>query len=420
MPKKHTFEYVFDYFKEQNCKLLSTEYTGNKNKLEYMCSCGNKSSISFGNFKKGHRCSKCGNNEKFTFDYVSKFFKEQNCELLSTEYTNSITKLDYICTCGNIAKIGFSSFKAGNRCMKCGGSEKLTFEYISNYFEEQNCKLLSTEYINSRTKLKYMCKCGNNSTINFHSFKGGNRCMKCSGKEKFAFEYVFNYFKEQNCELISKEYINGKSKLDYICKCGNTSTINFHSFKNGNRCRKCAGNETHTFEYIFNYFKEQDCKLLSIEYINSYTKLNYICSCGDNYSTTFNSFQNGHRCRGCGIEKAMKNSYSYKKYIFPSGNTRDIQGYEHFALNELIKNFSENQILTDRKDMPVIKYTQNGKSYNYYPDIYIPHINKIIEVKSDWTLEKHYIKNMLKSLETKKKYIFEFWIFDGKGNKVIV
>ena len=34
---------------------------------------------------------------------------------------------------------------------------KFTYEYVYNYFKEQKCKLLETEYINSSTKMKYKC-----------------------------------------------------------------------------------------------------------------------------------------------------------------------------------------------------------------------------------------------------------------------
>ena len=48
--------------------------------------------------------------------------------------------------------------------------KKLTFEYVENFFKEQKCKLLETEYINAHTKMKYKCSCGNDSDTNFNKF----------------------------------------------------------------------------------------------------------------------------------------------------------------------------------------------------------------------------------------------------------
>lgn len=37
--------------------------------------------------------------------------------------------------------------------------KKLTYENVYNYFKQYECKLLEIEYINSKTKMKYICKC---------------------------------------------------------------------------------------------------------------------------------------------------------------------------------------------------------------------------------------------------------------------
>ena len=87
--------------------------------------------------------------------------------------------------------------------------------------------------------MKYICKCKNESEIIFSSFKNGHRCIKCSGNEKLTYEYVYNFFKENDCELLETEYINCDTKLKYKCKCYNKSEILFNDFKNGTRCNMC-------------------------------------------------------------------------------------------------------------------------------------------------------------------------------------
>jgi len=49
--------------------------------------------------------------------------------------------------------------------------KKLTFEYVKQYFEDRGCELLETEYINSKIKMRYICKCGNEAEIKFNSFQ---------------------------------------------------------------------------------------------------------------------------------------------------------------------------------------------------------------------------------------------------------
>lgn len=72
--------------------------------------------------------------------------------------------------------------------------KKLTYDFIKNYFKEHECVLLENEYINSRIKMKYKCKCKNESNITWNNFKQGKRCAKCGGTEKLTYENVYNYF----------------------------------------------------------------------------------------------------------------------------------------------------------------------------------------------------------------------------------
>jgi len=119
--------------------------------------------------------------------------------------------------------------------------------------------------------------------------------------------------------------------------------------------------------------------------------------------------------------KMQENGKKYKKYIFPSGEVRNVQGYEPFALDILINSFKEEDIKTDRLEVPSIIYKINEKIRIYFPDIFIPSINKIIEVKSDWTYECNKEINDVKSKTSKEKgYNFEFWIFDERRNLKII
>jgi hypothetical protein len=122
-------------------------------------------------------------------------------------------------------------------------------------------------------------------------------------------------------------------------------------------------------------------------------------------------------------EKQNKNSYYLKEYILPSGIKINIQGYEHFALDELFKeNMNESDVITGCKNVPIIWYNdETGKKHRHYVDIYIKSQNKCIEVKSSWTLIKQ--KNIIFLKQTAAKelgYIYEIWVYDSKGNKISV
>jgi hypothetical protein len=105
----------------------------------------------------------------------------------------------------------------------------------------------------------------------------------------------------------------------------------------------------------------------------------------------------------------------------PSGEIRKVQGYEPFALKELVKIYEEDQIKTDRKDVPCIQYEFDKKKKYHFPDIFIPHENKIIEVKSTWTYKcKNDNIQLKKKASEEQKFIYEIWCFDKKGKRVEV
>jgi hypothetical protein len=119
--------------------------------------------------------------------------------------------------------------------------------------------------------------------------------------------------------------------------------------------------------------------------------------------------------------KTLKSGFRQKKFEMPSGRVVKLQGYEPFALRDLLKLYDETQIRVDSEgSMPNIMYdTPDGKSHRYYPDIFIPHENKIIEVKSRYTAGKGGRNVQLKKDGTiKQGYIYEIWCYDGKGNRV--
>jgi hypothetical protein len=121
------------------------------------------------------------------------------------------------------------------------------------------------------------------------------------------------------------------------------------------------------------------------------------------------------------FEKAEKNAKKFKEYKMPSGTIRKVQGYEPFALDTLLKTYTEEQIKTDRKEVPRVSYEVDGKKKYYFPDIFIPHENKLIEVKSCWTIKIEPEKIKAKEDACKEQgYEFEIWCYNGKGVRVSV
>lgn len=119
------------------------------------------------------------------------------------------------------------------------------------------------------------------------------------------------------------------------------------------------------------------------------------------------------------MERMQKNAKKFKEFKMPSGTIRKVQGFEPFALNDLLKTYTEDQIKTDRKDVPRIQYDTNGKKRYHFPDIFIPHEKKLVEVKSTWTYSCKTDNIQLKKKACEEQgYLYEIWVYDGKGKKI--
>jgi len=117
----------------------------------------------------------------------------------------------------------------------------------------------------------------------------------------------------------------------------------------------------------------------------------------------------------------LQKSYNIKHYTLPSGKIIDYQGYENYALDELllVEKIKEDDIITSRKNVPEIWYNdRNNKRKRHYVDIYIKSQNRCIEVKSTWTNQEknNVFQKQISAKDLGLKY--EIWVYDKNGTKI--
>ena len=179
-----TYEQVKEYFKDQGCTLLSTEYINNKSELNYMASCGHEEKKRFDNFKRAKYkyCTKCsggkygGNNSgnrKTMFNATRKIMETRIKN--SMKYREDFTKLDEIILCLECNKtkpiylfINDERNVSGKRkqCKKC--SRKKTKEQTNNLPKDKMIKhLLKTCRQSSKRRLSKGRKCFSEFSITY-------------------------------------------------------------------------------------------------------------------------------------------------------------------------------------------------------------------------------------------------------------
>lgn len=313
---KYTYEEVKKYIEDEGFTLISDNYINCSNDLILMCPKGHQRNVTFASFKSGNRCAKCSNHVKFTYEEVKEYIEKEGYTLLSNEYIDSSHKLSIKCPTGHERMMTFSSFKCGNRCAKCSNHCKFTYEEVKSDFESRGFRLISTEYINITTNLNYICPAGHEITNTYDNFKTSSGCSECSGRKKYTYEYVKNYFTENGCTLLENEYISNSYLMRYICNCGVEARISFNNFKSNCRCMACGLQKMrHSFEDVKKLFEDNGCKLLENEYKNAQTLMKYICSCGNEAYICYTNFRRGVRCNSCKqdrVKAILLQKYGYE------------------------------------------------------------------------------------------------------------
>jgi hypothetical protein len=291
---------------------------------------------------------------------------------------------------------------------------RLTYDDVKSYIESIGCKMVSTEYKSNKKPLEYLCSCGNpevqKNTLS--SIKLGIRCPKCrldrmkaTNKERFGYEFVSQrpdkkesalkgirkyiaekkhtleelqeYYKKEGCELLATEYTNCTVPMKFLCKCGRIGENAFAHFRDGQRCnaKECMyarREETNYVLYGDTSYTRTDAY-----------KVSYKATCLAKYNCEYAAQSPEVQA------KIEKTSHAFKDYTMPSGNVVKIQGYEHYALDHLLKSYKEEHIAIGRKEQPELWWNDvSGKKRRYFSDFYIPHEDMIVEVKSTWTYKK--------------------------------
>ena len=182
---------------------------------------------------------------------------------------------------------------------------KKTIEEVRSYFEKEGYTLLENEYINNSTLMRYICPNGHTHSMKWNNFLQGKRCPECAGLLKYTIDKAREKFKEKGYTLLAEKYENNKTKMKCLCPNNHEHETSLDNLLHGYGCPECAG-QVITYKDVKEAFEKEGFTLLSKEYKNAITKLEYICPKGHEHSVSWNSFKNGTRCPKCNTSKGEK------------------------------------------------------------------------------------------------------------------
>lgn len=209
---------------------------------------------------------------------------------------------------------------------------KKTYTEVSSLFIENGYILVSTEYVNSKKKLVYICPRGHKGEITYGSFLSGCRCKKCKyvnmgNKFKTGIEEIKKQVTKDGYELISDLYKNAHSNIVLRCPEGHLWDTTWHSFRKGCRCVVCNGTSRNGFKMVSKEVEKNGYAVYG-KYVNNRSNLTFICPNKHKWVTTWKSFNSGNRCPECGRSEVgkklavpldyIKNAFEYEGYSISS------------------------------------------------------------------------------------------------------
>jgi hypothetical protein len=205
MPKKITYEFVKQQFKSREYELLSEKYINARTKLRYVCSRGHIHSITWSDWLQGYKCPFCAGNVKLDIEFIRSKFVKEGYKLLTTEYKNNRQKLSCICPKGHKYSTSWGNWALNRRCPCQSNLMKPTIEFIRSEFAKEDYILKSTEYINNKQKLKYICLNGHEHSVCWSDWQSGKRCPYCVKKISKGEVEVRNFIKSLGVEVLSND-----------------------------------------------------------------------------------------------------------------------------------------------------------------------------------------------------------------------
>jgi hypothetical protein len=137
--KPLTLEYVRAFFQKEGYTLLSQKYEGVHKRLDYLCPQNHRHHITFSMFRWGQRCPRCHKDtRRHTFEYIQNYFKQQGYTLLSTTYENTKSPLEYECPKGHKNITCWNTFQQGRRCPDCHNFYSVAEQQIADVYKHLN------------------------------------------------------------------------------------------------------------------------------------------------------------------------------------------------------------------------------------------------------------------------------------------
>lgn len=250
---------------------------------------------------------------KLTIEQIRSLIESKGLSLLTTEYRNSLQKLDIVCPLHGNQIITAKWLKKGGGCFDCGQEAKVAhrrihIDVIKKEIERAGYKLISTKCKSVESPLLMECSKHGEFTTSYYTIKSGHGCRDCGYervglKTRTPFEEIERLVLETGYILLSKEYVRHNQKIEIECKIHGKFSLTVDRLKAGQRCHKCGCARAAKIRRTSPENFEQKVLNLGYKIVSPYTTSHSMitveCPKHGEFTAKAYSLSNGHGCPSC-------------------------------------------------------------------------------------------------------------------------
>ncbi|PWK43230.1 hypothetical protein C7534_104409 [Pseudomonas sp. OV226] len=304
--------------REGHC--LSTHFESLHAPMEWQCAQRHRWQASLGNIKSnGTWCPTCGHlNQRSTLEAMQQLASQRGGRCLSKVYVDRKSALIWECAKGHRWEVAPRIILRGHWCAICAQDpHRYTLEQMQAVARARGGECLSSSYVNILTQLTWRCEQGhtwNSAPTNIISGCWCPQCDRDSKRSNIEAMQALAQLRGGGC--LSPAYNGLRGRLTMRCALGHIWDATAANIRLGHWCRQCvSGHRRGTIEAMQAMAQDRGGRCLSERYVNSQSKLKWLCSMGHSWLAAPAYVTQGTWCPQCARLNSCRKNSSRRKYL---------------------------------------------------------------------------------------------------------
>jgi len=194
-------------------------------------------------------------------------------------------------------------------CPECEGTISMKPSEKYYYRVDQYGGTSLTPYVRANDEIRIQCNNDDHepfTTTPNSVYNMGRWCPECSPDTQAVAKDKFNNFVVTNGGALKEEYIDARTPVEIICRCGLPFKTTLSHLLEGKWCSGCGGNNSELAGASFlEEVKKNNGRCLT-EYKGAFVKVDIECPCGNVWPVRPHDIKGGSWCPACASSKGEK------------------------------------------------------------------------------------------------------------------